>query len=290
MLSMLSAFRVDVRRRRPRRGDRARIGLRTCITDQKMNFGSCRRYFFASSTATVWVLNMIRPLSNMALWSHPVNAVRPPRAAFLHSSPQMWKNSGSHARKAIEHSPSARKALPVGRSFIDIVQRHKLRMQETQSNREPADSGDASEKFEFMAEASESAEIKIRNIPRVGPISDIQGPASQETEEEYRFEGPKRCGTVAIVGAPNAGKSTMMNHMVGSKVAIVTHKRQTTRNSVTGIGMEGGTQIVYLDTPGIMAPRPKERLNKAMVKSAWNSARDADEVPSFLLNLIRPCP
>lgn len=97
-------------------------------------------------------------------------------------------------------------------------------------------------------------------------------------EEQYTFEGPKRAGTVTILGAPNAGKSTLLNYLVGSKIAIVTHKRQTTRQAITGIAMEGGTQVVYIDTPGIMAPRPKERLNKAMVKSAWNSARDADQI------------
>jgi len=74
-------------------------------------------------------------------------------------------------------------------------------------------------------------------------------------EEQYTFEGPKRAGTVTILGAPNAGKSTLLNYLVGSKIAIVTHKRQTTRQAITGIAMEGGTQVVYIDTPGIMAPR-----------------------------------
>ena len=97
-------------------------------------------------------------------------------------------------------------------------------------------------------------------------------------EEEYVFDGVKRAGTVTIIGAPNAGKSTLLNYLVGSKIAIVTHKRQTTRTSITGIAMEGGTQVVYIDTPGIMDARPGQRLNKAMVKSAWNSARDADEI------------
>jgi hypothetical protein len=227
----------------------------------------------------------------MALWSHPVNAVRPARAAFLHASPQIWKNVDTRARKTNEQGPSSRKVLLPGRSFLDVMQQQKLRMQQRHSESEEAKNfdKDQSEKYEFVAEESEAIPSNQKGvIPRVGPISDIQIPSSQELEEEYIFEGPKRCGTVAIVGAPNAGKSTLMNHMIGSKVAIVTHKRQTTRNSVTGIGMEGGTQIVYLDTPGIMAPRPKERLNKAMVKSAWNSARDADEVLLPLHPLLSP--
>ncbi|EKX52370.1 hypothetical protein GUITHDRAFT_84828 [Guillardia theta CCMP2712] len=111
----------------------------------------------------------------------------------------------------------------------------------------------------------------------------------QDEDEDYVFEGPKRCGTVAILGAPNAGKSTLLNALVGSKVAIVTHKRQTTRNSINGIAMEGGTQVIYIDTPGIMAPKPKQRLNKAMVKSAWNSARDADEI-FFLIDADKIIP
>lgn len=64
-------------------------------------------------------------------------------------------------------------------------------------------------------------------------------------EADYKFEGVKRAGTVSIIGAPNAGKSTLLNHLVGSKIAIVTHKRQTTRTSITGIAMEEGTQVAY---------------------------------------------
>ncbi|PKQ09317.1 MAG: GTPase Era [Alphaproteobacteria bacterium HGW-Alphaproteobacteria-12] len=83
-----------------------------------------------------------------------------------------------------------------------------------------------------------------------------------------------RCGFVAIIGAPNAGKSTLLNQVVGSKVAIVTHKVQTTRARIRGIAMEGGTQIVFVDTPGIFKPR--RRLDKAMVEAAWGGAGDAD--------------
>jgi GTP-binding protein Era len=85
-----------------------------------------------------------------------------------------------------------------------------------------------------------------------------------------------RCGFVALIGAPNAGKSTLINALVGSKVAIVTPKVQTTRTLVRGIAIEGGTQLVLVDTPGIFAPR--RRLDRAMVATAWGGARDADIV------------
>ena len=85
-----------------------------------------------------------------------------------------------------------------------------------------------------------------------------------------------RCGFVAIVGAPNAGKSTLLNLFVGSKVSIVTPKVQTTRFRVRGISIHGETQIIFVDTPGIFAP--KRRLERAMVDAAWSGARDADIV------------
>lgn len=84
------------------------------------------------------------------------------------------------------------------------------------------------------------------------------------------------CGYVAIVGAPNAGKSTLLNQMVGAKVSIVSKKVQTTRARITAIGMEGQTQIIYLDTPGIFAP--KRRLDRAMVNAAWSGIDEADAV------------
>ena len=84
----------------------------------------------------------------------------------------------------------------------------------------------------------------------------------------------KRCGFAAIIGAPNAGKSTLINALVGSKVAIVTPKVQTTRMPVRGIAIAGETQIVFVDTPGIF--RPKRRLDRAMVNSAWAGAEEAD--------------
>jgi len=86
-----------------------------------------------------------------------------------------------------------------------------------------------------------------------------------------------RCGFVALVGAPNAGKSTLLNLMVGGKVSIVTPKVQTTRTRITGICMAGEkTQIIFLDTPGIF--KPKRRLERAMVTAAWSGAHDADLV------------
>ena len=83
-----------------------------------------------------------------------------------------------------------------------------------------------------------------------------------------------RCGFVAVLGAPNTGKSTLVNRVVGTKVSIVSPKVQTTRNRVLGIAMAGATQIVFIDTPGIFAP--KRRLDRAMVSAAWGGARDAD--------------
>ena len=87
---------------------------------------------------------------------------------------------------------------------------------------------------------------------------------------------PTRAGFVAIIGSPNAGKSTLVNRLVGSKVSIVTQKVQTTRFPVRGVCMDGRAQIVLVDTPGIFTPR--RRLDRAMVRSAWSGAEDADAV------------
>ena len=89
-------------------------------------------------------------------------------------------------------------------------------------------------------------------------------------------EPDTRCGFVALIGAPNAGKSTLLNALVGTKVSIVSRKVQTTRSLVRGIGMYERDQIIFVDTPGIFAP--KRRLDRAMVKSAWGGAGDADVV------------
>jgi GTPase len=89
-------------------------------------------------------------------------------------------------------------------------------------------------------------------------------------------QSPTRCGFVALVGAPNAGKSTLLNQLVGAKVSIVSRKVQTTRTQVKGIALSGISQIIFIDTPGIFAP--KRRLDKAMVTSAWGGAGDADVI------------
>ncbi|MGB1894207.1 MAG: GTPase Era [Candidatus Puniceispirillaceae bacterium] len=95
-------------------------------------------------------------------------------------------------------------------------------------------------------------------------------------------DGPTSAGFVALIGAPNAGKSTLMNAMVGYKVSIVTPKVQTTRSRVRGIAMHGNTQIIFVDTPGIFTP--KRRLDRAMVSAAWQGAEDGD-----VLLLLHDC-
>lgn len=87
---------------------------------------------------------------------------------------------------------------------------------------------------------------------------------------------PTRAGFVALIGAPNAGKSTLINRLVGTKVSIVSHKVQTTRTVVRGISMRADSQIIFADTPGIF--RPRRRLDRAMVDAAWGGAKDADLV------------
>jgi GTPase len=97
-------------------------------------------------------------------------------------------------------------------------------------------------------------------------------------------EGDTRCGFVALIGAPNVGKSTLINALVGSKVSIVSRKVQTTRTLVRGIAVEGAAQIVFVDTPGIF--RAKRRLDRAMITSAWAGAGDAD-VAALLIDAKR---
>lgn len=89
-------------------------------------------------------------------------------------------------------------------------------------------------------------------------------------------EEPTRCGFAAIIGAPNAGKSTLINTLAGYKVAIISHKVQTTRARIRAIVIDGRTQIIFVDTPGIFEPR--RRLDEAMVEAAWSGAGDADVV------------
>jgi GTP-binding protein Era len=97
-------------------------------------------------------------------------------------------------------------------------------------------------------------------------------------------DNPTRSGFVALIGAPNAGKSTLVNKFVGAKVSIVSHKVQTTRAVVRGIAIHENTQIVFIDTPGIFKPR--RRLDRAMVTSAWGGAHDADVI-FFLVDAER---
>ena len=97
-------------------------------------------------------------------------------------------------------------------------------------------------------------------------------------------DGTYRSGFVALVGAPNAGKSTLLNQLIGAKVSIVTHKVQTTRAMIRGISTDEASQIVFVDTPGIFSP--KRRLDEAMVSTAWGSAREADII-CYLLDAQR---
>ena len=110
---------------------------------------------------------------------------------------------------------------------------------------------------------------KARRRERPAP----PGATSADAERAVGDED-SRCGFIALIGAPNVGKSTLVNALVGSKVAIVSHKVQTTRAALRGIATAGGAQLVLIDTPGIFAPR--RRLDRAMVANAWAGAHDAD--------------
>jgi GTPase len=98
--------------------------------------------------------------------------------------------------------------------------------------------------------------------------------AENRAPSSPRKAADEKCGFAAVIGAPNAGKSTLVNALVGAKVSIVTHKAQTTRARMRGIAIEGPSQVVLVDTPGIFAP--KRRLDRAMVETAWTEAREAD--------------
>ena len=103
-----------------------------------------------------------------------------------------------------------------------------------------------------------------------------QEPADPAAADSTATTEPRRSGFVALIGAPNAGKSTLINQLVGTKVSIVTHKVQTTRAIVRGIATHRQAQIVFVDTPGIFKPR--RTLDRAMVRTAWGGAKDADLV------------
>jgi GTP-binding protein Era len=105
-------------------------------------------------------------------------------------------------------------------------------------------------------------------------------PGSKEADP-----GPTRCGYAALIGAPNAGKSTLLNRLVGRKLAIVTPKVQTTRTRLLGIAIVGATQLILVDTPGIFEPR--RRLDRAMVTAAWAGSADADRTV-LLVDATRP--
>jgi GTPase len=118
---------------------------------------------------------------------------------------------------------------------------------------------------------------------RRSPVSSRE----RESGDGIPGEGKKertRCGFVALIGAPNVGKSTLVNALVGTKVAIVSHKAQTTRTLLRGIAMVDGSQLVFIDTPGIFAP--KRRLDRAMVTTAWMGVEDAD-IAAVLLDAKR---
>lgn len=106
-------------------------------------------------------------------------------------------------------------------------------------------------------------------------MSETEMAESPESPETVSPEGT-RCGFVALIGAPNAGKSTLVNALVGTKVTIVSPKMQTTRTLIRGIAIEGSSQLIFVDTPGIFTP--KRRLDRAMVTTAWGGAHDADIV------------
>src|SRR5260221_1957197 len=121
--------------------------------------------------------------------------------------------------------------------------------------------------------------------PAPAPAPTLPSPESGAGLERGRERVNTRCGYVALIGAPNAGKSTLLNQLVGRKLAIVTPKVQTTRTRLLGIAIVGEAQLILVDTPGIFEPR--RRLDRAMVAAAWAGAADADRVV-LLVDAARP--
>lgn len=124
-----------------------------------------------------------------------------------------------------------------------------------------------------MSEGVDEDDVAGSHIPGEGSDRGREVPAGEISDSG---DGLTRCGFIAVIGAPNAGKSTLVNAMVGAKVTIVSHKVQTTRMPIRGIAMVGNSQLVFIDTPGIFSP--KRRLDRAMVESAWGGAGEGDVV------------
>lgn len=122
---------------------------------------------------------------------------------------------------------------------------------------------------------SDDAPEASDNVPTTSDLSARVEPSDTQSTDTADTAA-RRCGFVAIIGAPNAGKSTLVNALVGSKVTIVSRKVQTTRTTIRGIALVGTSQLVLIDTPGIFAPQ--RRLDRAMVEAAWGGAADADVV------------
>src|SRR5260370_22738599 len=137
------------------------------------------------------------------------------------------------------------------------------------------------------AKALDPVEPGIITPPVMVPTGRFSSASEEETPagpsrkaDPARKEGVQSCGFIALIGAPNVGKSTLVNALVGSKVAIVSHKVQTARSVPCGIATAGRSQLIFVDTPGIFAP--KRRLDRAMVTSAWAGVHDADMVGVIL--------
>jgi len=133
-----------------------------------------------------------------------------------------------------------------------------------------------------MSQASDD-----RDVPSLSDSETLM-PGSLAAGESHNASVPidqMRCGFVALLGAPNAGKSTLLNHLIGQKLSIVTPKVQTTRARMLGIAMEGKSQIVFIDTPGIF--KPGKRLERAMVEAAWKGVEDAD-LALLLVDVTQP--